>query len=355
MAILESLPPPFGGVTIHVDRLTRILAEAGIPYRLYDMQKRSIPQRHVVPGGKSPLWILKFLLTFPEAALHLHVARPSVLVPTFMLLAPRKRRLVVSFHRDRAMLWYRGAGPMRRAVYRWVMRRAAHSFSANPEITNWLSAIGVAPQRVSTVAPFIPPTRAEQDPAALPQAIRDFLAAHSPVVGTHGWFGYFRQGVHVYSFDMILRLIQSVRRRYPRAGFYTFISGVYDEGHRREVLRARNQAGLDDHWMILQGLDSSVALYARSDLFVRPTTTDGDSVSVRECLYLGVPVVASDSVPRPSGCVLFTSRDQAAMEEAVEDVLRDLEGHRRRVLRERPPDTSELILRAYRQVLAECR
>ena len=45
------------------------------------------------------------------------------------------------------------------------------------------------------------------------------------------------------------------------------------------------------------------------DLFVRPTSTDGDAVSIREALWLGVPTVASDAVARPAGVATFRSRD----------------------------------------------
>ena len=40
-------------------------------------------------------------------------------------------------------------------------------------------------------------------------------------------------------------------------------------------------------------------------LFIRATTTDGDSVSLREALYFGAPILASDVVPRPDGVMLF--------------------------------------------------
>jgi glycogen(starch) synthase len=44
---------------------------------------------------------------------------------------------------------------------------------------------------------------------------------------------------------------------------------------------------------------------SRSAALIRPTYTDGDSISVREALALGVPVIASNAVARPAGTVLF--------------------------------------------------
>jgi glycosyltransferase involved in cell wall biosynthesis len=42
-----------------------------------------------------------------------------------------------------------------------------------------------------------------------------------------------------------------------------------------------------------------------SDGFIRATTTDGDALSVRESINLGIPTFTSDIVDRPKECILF--------------------------------------------------
>ncbi len=51
-------------------------------------------------------------------------------------------------------------------------------------------------------------------------------------------------------------------------------------------------------------------LLKRVDVYLRPTATDGDSVAVLEALSLGIPVIASDVVPRPRGAQLYRFRDE---------------------------------------------
>jgi glycosyltransferase involved in cell wall biosynthesis len=46
-----------------------------------------------------------------------------------------------------------------------------------------------------------------------------------------------------------------------------------------------------------------------SDIFLRPTRSDGDANSIREALYLGVPVIASDCVERPDQVLTFRTGD----------------------------------------------
>jgi glycosyltransferase involved in cell wall biosynthesis len=65
----------------------------------------------------------------------------------------------------------------------------------------------------------------------------------------------------------------------------------------------------------------ALELMARADVFVRPTYADGDSLSVREALALGLPVVASDAAPRPSGVTVCRSGDVGDLVAKLSTVL----------------------------------
>jgi glycosyltransferase involved in cell wall biosynthesis len=89
----------------------------------------------------------------------------------------------------------------------------------------------------------------------------------------------------------------------------------------------------------------------QANALLRTTLFDGDSISVREALYLGVPVIASDNGMRPEGCVLIPPSDGTALLRAVEETVR----HRSNV----PPpsfrsgvENLELILQIYRRLLS---
>jgi glycosyltransferase involved in cell wall biosynthesis len=62
-------------------------------------------------------------------------------------------------------------------------------------------------------------------------------------------------------------------------------------------------------------------MIADSDLLLRTTLHDGDSVAVREALHLGTPVIATDNGMRPVGVDLIPVSDTAALHRAVEDGL----------------------------------
>ena len=356
IAICGALPPPFGGVTVHLARLVEHLCQEGIPHVFYDNGGRSIPQKNVRPARRSMWWYLKFLLSVPEPIVHFNTNNALTLMAGGMVLPRRSRRFLMSLHSEAPIRWYRSVGPLRRLLWRRCARKARYIICANQTLADWLGGLGVSADRLSVMPAFIPPTEAETDPAALPPEVQDFLSSHSPVVGSHAWFGYFIDGLHVYSLDMIMELIQRVRGRHGRAGFYTLISATYQDEHEQAVLQKRKELHLEKDWLILKGIPTAPAFYCRTDVFVRPTITDGDSVSVRECLSLGVPVVASDAVARPPGCVLFKSRDMDGFDAAVESVLGDLPSWRSRmqeIRKQAAGDTAERMMAIYRRVLAE--
>jgi glycosyltransferase involved in cell wall biosynthesis len=76
---------------------------------------------------------------------------------------------------------------------------------------------------------------------------------------------------------------------------------------RAEAERQVRAANLEGNVLLLGDVDHDTCLSLMSvcNVFLRPTREDGDSISVREALSLGVPVVASRVGTRPDGAILF--------------------------------------------------
>lgn len=71
---------------------------------------------------------------------------------------------------------------------------------------------------------------------------------------------------------------------------------------------------LTDNFLLIHEKLSFTKLMEYSDIIVRATNTDGDSLTVREGLFLGKKVIASDIVKRPPGVVLFENRNTNDLE-----------------------------------------
>lgn len=59
----------------------------------------------------------------------------------------------------------------------------------------------------------------------------------------------------------------------------------------------------------------------RADICIRNTSTDGDSLTVKESLYVGCRTICTDVVNRPKGCILFHYNDKESLDNAIQTAM----------------------------------
>ena len=95
------------------------------------------------------------------------------------------------------------------------------------------------------------------------------------------------------------------------------------------------------------------AVVSRLDIFARCTYYDGDALSVREALALGVPVVASDTDYRPEGVIKFRIADGQELVRALKHALAHLSEGTTVGSSHAHSNGSERISRLYRELIEE--
>jgi glycogen(starch) synthase len=189
---------------------------------------------------------------------------------------------------------------------RWCRARACSLYTrvlcVSPAIQQSIILLGVSPART------------EIAPACLPVTVphvrlnADLLAwtqRHRPLFSTALFFR------PEYGFDLLVAALSKFRVCHPGFGCVVMGSGE-NQAEARQLVKV---AGLEDNVLLLGDVDhdTCLKLMSRSDVFLRPTLEDGDSISVREALSLGVPVVATRTGTRPAGAILFDPGDLDAM------------------------------------------
>jgi glycosyltransferase involved in cell wall biosynthesis len=257
---------------------------------------------------------MRLLWRLPADILHLHFGGDLTarllglaLYCTFM----PGRKTVLTFHSG----GYPGSPAGRTAapatLRGFVLRRLDGLIAVNPELARLFARFGVRAERIRTIPPFAvePPDRS----LPLPGRLAAFLSAHSPALLTVGLLE------PEYDLPMQIAVMGGILERYPRAGLL-----IVGAGSLEETLRARI-AGTPyrDHVLLYGDLPHALTLRAtlESDLLLRTTLYDGDSVSVREALYLGTPVIATDNGMRPEGVHLIPPSDPVRLRDAVCELL----------------------------------
>lgn len=362
LLLVGPCPPPHGGISVHVASARRLVEAAGARCEVVDVAAPTAPPAVGAGGrgGRLGAWLRRLARVRRRArqgwTLHLHTNGHNPKSWLVALACGRAARRapgrVVTLHSGMVPAYLAAPG-WRGAAARALARRALAPYgrilAVNPQIRAAVLALGVPARRLA-VAPAYLPAAASGEP--LPEPLERWLGSHTPVISTALFFR------PEYGFDLLIDALVRLEPRHPGLGCLVLGSGE-DEAAARRRLAAE---GLDG-WVHLAGdlpHEVCLALMARSDLFVRPTLADGDALSVREALALGVPVVASDVGTRPSGAALFPAGDLDALVAAIDGALgvhsgpAPLDPVRRDPSRPDParPDPGERLLRAYREVTA---
>ena len=89
---------------------------------------------------------------------------------------------------------------------------------------------------------------------------------------------------------------------------------------------------------------------AKSHVFLRPTRSDGFSISLAESLYLGVPAIASDVRPRPQGTIVFKNGNADDFYIQVKKTLENLDVERQKPKGLDIKDAKEDLLKLYHEI-----
>jgi glycosyltransferase involved in cell wall biosynthesis len=295
-------PPPHGGISVHLSGLHRQLTMSGAPCAVLDPHRCAGTLRFVrtllgyasegwtihlhTNGHNAKSWLLALLCSFAEkinggdGILTLH----SGMVPGYLL----------------ATWWHRKLAQLVCPLYHRII-------CVSPAIGAAIVSLGIDPGRVQITPAYL---AANLTVVPLDSRLLAWIGRHQPLLSTALFFR------PEYGFDLLVDSLDRLRTRYPSVGCLVMGSG---EQHQEAVKRIRD-AHLEDSILLLGDVehDRCLALMARCDVFLRPTLEDGDSISVREALSLGVPVVASRVGTRPDGVILFRPGD-------LEDMLSNIE------------------------------
>ena len=326
--IIGSYPPPYGGISIHIKRLSEHLREKGVACTVYDTSAAGLggspPEKgpDVIPITRPVTWAMKYFCTTDADIVHLDAADDWKLRLYAGLAIGwlRRKKLVITINGNDIAWPYAisclkkpGAGFFGRLLAGLVIlahRRAAYVACTNEDIRKLMLSAGIRPGRCGTVSAFIPPVVRAEDARGLPPEVLSFLESHSPVISAGAFKINFYRGQDVYGLDMCVALCANLKQTYPRIGVIFCLPIIGDEDYFSRMNREIKEKNIGDNFMfITRPLNEVYTIWQQSDIFVRPTVTDGDAVSLREALYLKTPSVASDVVPRPEGTVLFQTGD----------------------------------------------
>jgi len=309
-------PPPFAGEPVHVRQLAACLRDRGFTVEVLNLNRhaRPSPEYASATGRLALLWKL-FTSSDRRAVLHLHTnghGRKSWLLILVASLAARLRRTttILTLHSGLLPAYVGRFGTIRRGLARWVLRGFDRVICVNEEIRDAIERVGITADRTVVVPAFLGVT----EPPDLTASDRELVRPFRPlVVAVAGGEHDPERGLAV-----VLDAVTRLREGFPGLGLVLM---GWQVGPKTAPLI--QTLGLTGRAICLGEVphERCLALVRSASVFVRSTFSDGDAITVREALALGVPVVASDTSFRPDGTILFRKGDAADLASKLADVL----------------------------------
>jgi glycosyltransferase involved in cell wall biosynthesis len=313
VVLLGAVPPPYGGVQVNLMAIRDLLRRRGHRVSAINLTGNRQPDHDGLFFPRSGFGVLERLVRLRPDILHVHIGGHlpwRLLLLSLVCAGWPRAKAVLTFHSGGYPASDEGRRLTPRSLKSRVLQRFDRVIAVNDDIRSFLVRCGVAEDRVCVVSPY---AGARPSAEPLPRRLEAFLVAHAPLLVTIGLLE------PEYDLEVQIAILGSLLATHPRAGLVILGSGSLEGALRERLSRTPWRDHVLLHGDLAHG--STLAVLARADVFLRTTRYDGDALSVREALALGVPVVATRTALRPAGPRLVPVGDAPAIEAAIRACL----------------------------------
>ena len=308
---LGPYPPPQGGINRNMLAIRDELLKNGYRCSIIATSKSTkITNEPDVYHPRTPFSFIKLLFSLKYDILHLHVGGDvsrRVLALIFVCGLFRRGRNVLSFHSGGYSQTDEAKAAKKNSVSGFLFRRFERIIVVNPLLAGIFGQYGVSIDKICVIYPFV---HKLPDPnVQIPDELNNFVSKHSPLLLTVGLLE------KEYDLFMQIDSLGEVLRTHPNAGLLIVGSGSL-EAKLKDAITAKPYAAS----LHLAGdVENQITLHLidKADMLLRTTLFDGDAISIREALFLGTPVIATDNNMRPDGVHLIPVGDKNKLIEQI--------------------------------------
>lgn len=310
------IPPPYGGCSVYVKRLIDKLNSDG--YKVGGFYLESCDDKNIY---LSPLydhwnWMETHLLPFKiwsylkivqsYKIIHSHFSLEGMSY-LWMLMKLGKKKVVITIHNSMVSTFYRQTNIVNRFfLNRMLQSKDVTWIAVSAEGKEQLLSLPIRPlSNVHVIPAYIPVV--EECFIPLASEMQSYINNHKYNIAFYGHSFMINEGTDVYGFQTIIDIYSRLLETFSNnVGLVLCLSDTHDVEKIQELREYAKNKNVDDciYWQI-GAINNIRTLWKSVDVYVRPTSTDGDSVAVREALDEGISVIASDVCDRPKGVVVY--------------------------------------------------
>jgi len=352
IALIGPYPPPYGGIAIHIQRMKNKLEKEGHSCTVYELGRhdKSLYEKNIIRIKSTKRWLLKYLLTTKEDMIHYHNTdwRMRIIMGLIGLLG---KKVIISIHGESLSNSLKGANWIKKQIIKFALKHISLIIVLNPDIKELTLSLGVKLEHIKIIPSFIPPVVKEREIEEIPKKVWEFIDSHRPIILANAFRISFYNNQDLYGIDMCIDLCTSLKQNYRNIGFIFCLPDIGDYEYFNEMKQRIKERGIEKNFLFQTKPCQMYPIIMKSDVFVRPTNTDGFGISIAEAIFFKVPAIASDVCKRAEGTILFRNRDIGDFTLKVRDVLGDYEKYKKRLETVKTIDNSEKIIEIYKKLL----
>lgn len=306
IVIIGRYPPPLGGISVHIERVITKLklqhnkvfffeATQAVRFRFFRLYQ---------------LILLSFLLWRRPNIVYYHTLYLHRSLDELASIVLIKKivpyEIVIVDHNCRYI--YEQGAQFKQKLNRLMVSIDQQVFIGNKTEESYRINDVIRPHNWSIECAFLPPDLKQEQAivTTYPAQLFEFIKAHKPLLMINAFkLSLLPNNKDLYGFDLCLDVLHKLHILYPEIGLICALPQIGNALYFAQLQQIIVERQLNKAIYFLQGQKELWPLFKKVDLFLRPTLSDGDSISVREALYFGIPVIASDVCIRPEGVRLF--------------------------------------------------
>ena len=284
---------PLNGISVHIKRVMERIGN------LKDIKVSYLPISIQNPQFS---FFSKIILGSSRIMIHLHSYHPIFLLEA-LFLRTKKNRLIFTIHSEGIPNILEHGNLLYKFLVLRFLKKCNDIICVNPSIAKRIIAFGIEKTKVSVVPAFIHPVLNFQEKNVLPARFEEWRDRCKIILCANAGLAGVTEFEAIYGLDLLKSLMEKFKND---KSIHLVLFLAIDKNLAKYNLKKLIAPNIS---LFIGGRFELYPIIARSDLFLRPTRTDGFSLSVAESLILGIPVIASDVVSRPKGTILFKTND----------------------------------------------
>lgn len=313
LAIIGSTPPPIGGVTIHTRRLYDHAKSEHIDAKLFNISIFNKGDK----DAYSLIRLVDFLLLNKNKVVHYQGSQLIGLISLMLLKIIFRFKLIWSIHSEYTIPNIKEGSLKKRLIKKLEKNMnmvICDNINIHKQVNDYLL--------VNTIilSPFFPPINFSN----IKLDLTSHFKSDAKIIVFNAYKLVFNtSGEDVYGLDIFCESLKLMAAGGLRCNVILLIPEFCANSElylKKQTAWYESQENVEVK--VISNSDIEGWRYIKSaDIFVRPTITDGDALSVRESLFFDTPVVASDCTSRPLGVVLYKNKNSVDLADKLTGLL----------------------------------